>query len=442
MTATHSTGTNPDDLLRMLQGGKGDVPSRHPMPPVTPPAVEWPTLDPAALYGLPGDVVRSLDPYTEGDPVATLVNFLVMFGSAIGPTPHALVGERRHHANEFAVLVGATSKGRKGTSHDGPLAIVANADPAWGPRVMGGLASGEGLLWPIRDEIRITKNGEEVVTDVGVTDKRLLAVEEEFSSVCSVAGREGNILSEMIRRAWDGKALGNMTKTNPARCLSPHVSVLGHVTQAELLRVLDSTDAANGFGNRFLWLCVRRSKLLPEGDPIPPEIRSRLIARVSKALPAARKVATLRRDDDAKALWGDIYGDLSDAGPGLFGAMTDRAEAHVLRLSLLYALTDAAPAISFDHLAAALALWDYAAASARYIFGDALGDPIADRVLNAIRGGSELDRTQISELFGRNVNAARLDRALETLLTTGKAKTWKVENDASRGRPRTMWAAT
>ncbi len=402
-------------------------------------APPWPSLDPAALYGLAGEVVRALDPHTEGDPAATLTNYLLMVGSAVGLSPHARVGERRHYANEFAVLVGATSKGRKGTSHDGPLAIVGAADPGWQSRVQGGLSSGEGLVWAIRDPIEKVKKGAVEIDDPGVADKRLLVVEEEFTAVCKVATREGNTLSETLRRAWDGKPLGNLTKNSPARCVTPHVGVLAHVTRAELLRVLDSTDAANGFGNRFLWICVKRSKLLPEGGRLPDADREELIRATRAALAAARKVSEVRRDDEATALWAEVYPALSAAGTGLWGAMTDRAEAHVLRLSLLYALLDGSPVITAEHLVGALALWDYCAPSARFVFGDALGDPVADRILMALRGGGPLDRTQLNELFGRHAKGPQLDRALAALLAAGKARTW---SEATGGRPRTMWAAT
>lgn len=418
--------------------GRGPSPDGNACAPGIAP-LDWPELDAAALSGLPGDVVDALDPHTEGDRVAVLVNFLIMFGSAVGPTPHALVGDRRHHANEFAALVGDTSKGRKGTAHDTPLAIVGAADPGWQSRAMGGLSSGEGLIWAIRDPISTTKKGEEMLTDPGVADKRLLAVEEEFSAVCRVATRDGNTLSETIRRAWDGKPLGNLTKNSPARCLTPHVSMLAHVTGTELLRVIDSTDAANGFGNRFLWVCVHRSKLLPEGGRLPADEREELVARTREALLAARKAGEVRRDAEAKAIWAEIYPALSTAGVGLFGAMTDRAEAHVLRLSLLYALTDGTRLITADHLTAALALWDYCAASARRIFGNALGDPVADRIVAALRASGPLDRTQISEVFGRHAKAAQLDRGLATLLTAGKVRTWREETG---GRSRTWWAAT
>jgi hypothetical protein len=63
------------------------------------------------------------------------------------------------------------------------------------------------------------------------------------------------------------------------------------------------------------------------------------------------------------------------------GALTGRAEAQVVRLSLIYCLLDCANEIGKEHLKAALAVWDYCAASVRYIWGDTLGDPTADEML-------------------------------------------------------------
>jgi len=46
------------------------------------------------------------------------------------------------------------------------------------------------------------------------------------------------------------------------------------------------------------------------------------------------------RDEAARAIWCDVYGNLSEAKPGLAGALLARAEAHVMRLALIYALLD------------------------------------------------------------------------------------------------------
>src|SRR5262249_27198065 len=89
--------------------------------PVDPP---WPTMDGAAYHGLAGDVVRTIAPHTEADPVAILIQFLALAGNAMGRTAYYLVEDDRHHTNLFAVLVGESSKARKGTSLGRVRAII------------------------------------------------------------------------------------------------------------------------------------------------------------------------------------------------------------------------------------------------------------------------------------------------------------------------------
>ncbi len=96
-------------------------------------------------------------------------------------------------------------------------------------------------------------------------DNRLLIVEGEFSSTLKVLNREGNTLSPVVRNAWDSGDLNTLVKNNPAKATGAHISIIGHITKQELLKHLDETEAANGFGNRFLWVYVDRSKILPEG---------------------------------------------------------------------------------------------------------------------------------------------------------------------------------
>ena len=143
---------------------------------------------------------------------------------------------------------------------------------------------------------------------------------------------------------------------------------------------------------------------------------------------------------DARQRWREIYPELSEGEPGLLGAIIGRAEAQVIRLALVYALLDQCALIDVGHLRAALAVWDYCEESVRYIFSDALGDPIADEILRALRANSHgLTRTQIRDLFGRNRTAERIGVALSTLDRHRKAK--MVEQETG-GRPAETWFAT
>ncbi|CAN5734666.1 hypothetical protein BH23CHL2_BH23CHL2_15910 [soil metagenome] len=410
---------------------------------------KWPDpLDEAAFHGLAGDVVRALEPYTEADPAALLFTFLLGVGNAVGRGPHWSVSGSNHSLNEFAVLVGETSKGRKGTAAGTMRQVFQQAASEWYARAsQTGLSSGEGLIWAVRDQIIkrtpikekgvITGYQDEIVDD-GVKDKRLLITEEEFASTLRVMGRDGNSLSGVIRQAWDHGDLRTMTKNTPAVATGAHVTIIGHSTRDELLRYLNDTEAANGFANRFSWVAVRRSKLLPDGGNPDPVIISNLATRVRTVLEASRNIDLIERDEVANAIWREVYEHLSSGRPGLLGAITSRAEAHVMRFAAIYAVLDMSNLIRTEHLNAALAVWKYAEDSAAYIFGDAMGDPIADQILRSLRNTDGLTRTEISNLFGRHVSSGRLDHALGVLLAADKVTS---EKESTGGRPVERWRA-
>jgi len=388
----------------------------------------WPTLDPAALHGIPGRVVATLEPHTEADPAGLLFSFLTAAGNIIGLGPHALAEAMPHPARLFAVLVGQTSKARKGSALAQIRRLLDPVDPTWATGcILTGLASGEALIAEVRDG-----SGDD---DLGAADKRRLVEEPEFARLLAVAGRQGSTLSHIIRDAWDGRRLKNRTKQNQQQATNAHISLLGHITREELLRRLDDTEIANGFANRFLFVLVRRSKHLPEGGSLDPAALDDLAGQVGRAVERAYRIRTVARSPDAKELWAKAYEDFGDGGEGLVGAVAARAEAQALRLSVAYAVLDGSETIEVEHLEAALAAWRYCEQSAALIFGDALGDPIADRLLSEIRdaGDAGLDGTGQRNIFARHASGARLDQARAALEAKGLVVTVREETG---GRPR------
>ena len=215
--------------------------------------------------------------------------------------------------------------------------------------------------------------------------KRLQVIETEFASVLKVLQREGNTLSAIVRQAWDTGDLRTMTRRDPLTATGAHVSVIGHITLEELRRYLDATEMASGFANRYLWACVRRSKSLPEGSAIPDTTLRSFVTKAASALDHARRVDEVKRDAPARALWAEHYERLAKGRRGMVGALLARAEAQVLRLSLVYALLDNSKEIRVEHLRAALALWDFCERSIVHVFGLSTGNPDADQILNALR---------------------------------------------------------
>jgi len=414
---------------------------------------QWPDKpDETAFYGVAGELTRAIEPHTEADPVALLTQTLTCFGNIIGHTAYFAAESAQHFLNLFAVIVGSTSKGRKGSSFLQVQRLLSYVDEEWSKnKIVSGLASGEGLIWAVRDPIEkkepIKDKGrivdyQTVISDEGIDDKRILVIESEFAQTLKVAAREGNTLSAIIRQAWDSGNIRTLSKNSPTRATDSHISIVGHITKDELNRYLTTTEACNGFANRFLWICSRRSKVLPEGGNVDEINFSNFLLRLKKAQDFARSVQEIRRDESARSLWYEVYEELSEGKPGLLGAVTSRAEAQVMRLACIYALLDLSPVIARPHLEAALALWRYCEDSARFIFGNALGNPVADEILKALRqaGTDGMTRTDIRDLFKRNKSASEIEAALRSLIELGLAHFRQEESEGTNKKTERWFA--
>lgn len=417
----------------------------------------WPQpLRPEALHGLAGEIVTTIEPETEADPAAVLVSLLVAYGNVIGRSAGWKVGGTFHATNVNVLLVGPTSSGRKGTAGDEALRVFEQVDPEWcRRRVVSGLSSGEGLVWQVRDPItkrRKAKKDEipnypdgfvEEIDDPGEADKRLLVIEAEFSQALKVMQREGNTLSPTVRRLWDRGDAQSMVKMSPGKTTGALVSIAGHISAEELRRQLGDAEIANGFVNRFLIVCSRRSKRLPFGGNLSDAKLATFVPRLQAAVEHGRGSRALNMDAGARTAWLRLYGDLDTEWFGMLGAVLRRGVPTVRRLSVIYALLDCAPAVREEHLHAAVALWRFCEESARFVFGDALGSRLADKMRQALNAenGEWLTREQLRKAAGSNsIPAAELDVALRLLLDHGLAESRR--DDATGGRPAEKWRST
>jgi hypothetical protein len=198
---------------------------------------------------------------------------------------------------------------------------------------------------------------------------------------------------------------------------------------------------AYGYANRMVWLFVQRARVLPFGGALDDQTIVELGRRTAAAIDNARQQDRVPMTAEAREAWHRVYPELSEGRPGLIGAITARAEAQTVRLALVYALLDGRGEIGTDHLRAALAVWEYADASVSYIWGDALGDPVADEIMRALRqaGAAGRTRTELRDLFGRHRDREQIDRGVAALAKAGKAR--RIIRDDTGGRPAEIWVA-
>lgn len=382
-------------------------------------------LGEGAYHGVAGDVVRRIAPHTEADPAALLLTFLAACGAALGPGPHALADGAEHPPRLNVVLVGATSRARKGTSWAVIGRLMRRADPFYSTNVLGGISTGEGLIAAFAE-----------TAEPGSTSNPtwLLAYEPEFARLLRVAARSPS-LSAVLREAWDSTELAVLTRKEPLRASGAHLGIIAHITADELHRDLRQVEIVNGLSNRFLWAHVRRSKRLPFGGDLSDELLDPLAARVAGALESGRAVGQLTMTSAARRHWSWLYRALSDDVPGVVGSLTARAEAQLLRLAVLYAALDGSTTVEIAHLDAAQAVWAFCERSVTELFApETIDDRLARTLLAALAERPEgLDGTQQRDLFARHVSGERLAKLRRDLESRGLVSTHK-ERTAGRSR--------
>ena len=301
------------------------------------------------LYGLVGDIGRAAhEGNSEINPYAAALATMTALCAGFGRGHYLTVGDEWQHPRLFALHVGRSGRGRKGSASKLLRRILAelpdrHQDVAFQTHT-GGLSSREGLVMLIHDGFTkgTGKNAEEVPA---VHDKRLWVMESEFSNVLHQSRREGNTISGALRDLWDGQSLKPAVKSQSVGTTHPHVNMLGHITPAELLDLMSSRDMSNGFANRFLMVWAEQTGIDPNPPGIPyPTVRA-LADRVADVLRHARADRFVERDHtcmnlslQARTLYERLYrGELRNRSGGeRVAGLLERRAPMLLRLAMLF----------------------------------------------------------------------------------------------------------
>lgn len=439
-------GCTREDLADAIEAAphEGGEPVEEAVPDA-PASAPWPDpLGDAVRIGVIGRFLDAVESQTEADQAAMAVDLLLRIGNAVHRGPCLSVSGDRHGCNLFALIIGATAQGRKGTSSAYPRAVMQRADALWSENCCkNGLSSGEGVVWAVRDpaEIGTDKKTGEPIFDNGASDKRLFVLETEFARTLKSAGRRENTLSPILRQAWEGARLATMTKV-PYCASDSHISLLAHVTKAEFKGLLSDGDVSGGTINRFLFVASRRQRELPFGGHVSDQVLDEIGTMVAQCIDIARRHAgEMHFTPEARAQWPSIYHDLQadERAPGISGELLGRATAQTRRLAMLFAIAEMSTEVDVQHLRAALEVWRYSRQTVAYVFGTATGNRVADRIIGELRGRPNgMDRSEMFKLFDRHVTAGAINEALALLRTMGLAKG---ETLKTGGRPREVWRA-
>lgn len=408
---------------------------------------KWPDdVASEAYHGPLGELIRAIERDTEADPHALLFQSLCFVGAIVGRGCWFLIEDLKHYLVLFCLIVGKTSRARKGTSYGRIKKIFNEIDPEFvANNLVSGLSSGEGLVHLVRDPIKELTTDDfgikkETIVDPGVLDKRRLVMEGEWATALTSAGRDGNKLSPIIRDLWDSSNLQILTKNNPINATDPHICIIGHITIEELLLKTTSNDITGGFGNRFLPVASEKKRNLPLGRSLDLDRIRPILDKIRQGIEFGKKAGMLSFDENAVVEYGSFYESIDDSRGGVFGALTARAEAMVPRLSCFYAIMDCSNVIRSEHLRAAIALWDYCEASVKCIYGTKTGNKSADRIVDELKLTTHgLTQTEIiRDIFKNNTSKNEIALALKVLKDSGQILEIKGRSD-DEGRTIKKW---
>ncbi len=390
-------------------------------------------------FGRAGKIVEQVMPFTEAAALPILIQILLFTAHVVGRRSFWCAGGSKHFLNQFVLLIGPTSTGRKGTSTALVKSIFQEIDERFcQAQILRGLSSGEGLI----HHLKAKDPGQTGKTTDNVKGESLscIIIEEEFVNVLKVTKREGNTLSGNLRSLWDADTLQTLVKHNPAVAHNTFGSLIAHITQREFDKYVDEVDFHNGVLNRFIFIQCSKSKLLPLGGTIPKEKLLEVTKEIKNVIKHAKTVREITFTDNAKNLWTEIYSESFSDDESVMTDLTARNIPILRRLACSFALFDCQNQVDVQHLKAAKIITDHSRDVCASFFLNNVRRTNSHgeaKLLAALKASEEgLTRTEILKVvFHKNKPANEITEMIQNLLAEGK-----IFEDISGSSPR--WKAT
>lgn len=397
--------------------------------------------DERVLRGPIGDWLALIEPETEASLASLGAGLIAALGAFMGRGIQLQVGRITHTPNIFAVQVGPTGTARKGTADGEIRHFLEVLDRSFAyDNTASGFGSGEALIERVSDP----DYDDNDKLKSGTPDQRLYIQESEFSKLLRIADRQGNVLSDVIRLAFDAdRPLANAAKGSRKLKSSKHcISMFGGITPDELTQLFPALAAVSGTGNRYLWVWSDPDKLLPWGgrdvdiSPIVNETRMNINT--------LRGHKTVEFSADARTWWEEHYPTLRQAShvPESIKPMVTRTSDQTQRIALVYAASEGSKMVTSDHLEAGLAWVEHSTQTVQAVLGGLVRNEEAGRILAALRQhpGVPAKKTELHDLFNRHLTGTALDAAISQLEEADLVYSW--ETTSGGGRPPILVMAT
>jgi DNA replicative helicase MCM subunit Mcm2 (Cdc46/Mcm family) len=214
-----------------------------------------------------------------------------------------------------------------------------------------------------------------------------------------------------------------------------HLVVVGQMTPSAFRSGVDNLSLANGFMNRFIPILVARPHLIPWPGETSKRSRDLLGDLIHRCAHAPKGI--LRLSPKARRIYEQWYltrEKRREHLPEKVAQLTARGNANVIRLAVIYALLQGSLTIRTQEIRAAIAIIEYADASANFLLATGKVG-LEAKITKILESKSPLSRDELHRALGGHNTKEELNRALNALEEAGIIKT---TTEQTRGRPRNL----
>ncbi|MGN7135787.1 DUF3987 domain-containing protein [Streptomyces pseudogriseolus] len=360
-------------------------------------------------HGPIGAAVKAAMPHTEADPIGVHAAVLALYSAAINgkvtqPDGRPVV--------VWTALAGRSMVGRKGYALATAEKVLWDAIGEWlNLRRQGGISSGPSLVQTLYE------TEQDSLTSEGGPDGRTLIIDEEWPTTLQLTKRCPKY-SGVLRTAWDGKRVSNVTKKDGKRVeVTVEEPALGfhvHIQPALWGKYITANEAQGGSYNRILPVMVERSKRLRRREykgssPLDAiQVSGSLRAAYEWVCKEPRRMslsdASADRFDDIMAEYEDALEEL----PEDVSCYIERSGEQVMRVACVLTAAERKTVITVKALDAAKAFVDYSIASVKQLITQS--NVVKSRTIQPL----DVKIRQKLEMYGGEMTSTQLYRALSS----------------------------
>lgn len=343
----------------------------------------FPEPPPEVYHGWFGGYLELVKETTTAPDQFHLASMLTIVGAYLGRRVYTRFASGKIYPNLYTVLVGNSAESKKDTA----------IERAWGtPIPPESTRTRVSLPYAERTGVESRPAFLKGLSDSSkpLSGNAIIRM-SEFSELLGNAHRKGTTsILTMLIQAWDNPPqLSNESIGTPAFVANPSISLLAGTQPNVLAQDLIDTDISSGFANRIMFVPGSGKGLNPWPDDVDEEARWEHWQRLHHNISAYGdgECIPVNRTPEVDALWIAFQQTPRGETP-MERTMGQRLQNMVLKIALIYAVSDCSKTIELLHLQRAIAWieWDWECVRQLMAsWATGTDNRLADRMLTILR---------------------------------------------------------